>query len=122
MISNKIDNVLTNSLIETRLNKRVSIVNYSCHPTVLSSDNQLLSADFLFGLYASAKKDFEMLSFINGSSANISTRFTRNNQTIEEAFRLGHRLYSQIEMDSKKNNSLLQIETHFSFINLKVKN
>lgn len=74
------------------------LLNYSCHPTVLGYDNYLYSADFVG--YAC---EFLKLSFgnyfvplyLSGACAEISTRFTRKNQTFQEAKRLGYMLGSK---------------------------
>lgn len=64
---------------------KTAIVNYACHPTVLPSSNYLISADFLSGFYEKMNEAFDLVSFINGSSANISTRFTREEQSFRQS-------------------------------------
>lgn len=74
------------------------LLNYSCHPTVLGYDNYLYSADFVGYaceiLKLSFGKNFVPL-YLSGACAEVSTRFTRKNQTFQEAKRLGYMLGSK---------------------------
>jgi hypothetical protein len=75
-----------------------SIINYSCHPTVLSYDNYLYSADFIGYVREFLKRNIEghVPVYLNGACGEISTRFTRRAQNFQEAKRLGYMLGSQI--------------------------
>lgn len=89
-----IDSQLTTIKFEKAEKKPMGcLLNFPCHPTVLSYDNYLYSADFVgyaCGLLKSSfGKDFVPL-YLNGACAEISTRFTRKRQTFQEAKRLGH--------------------------------
>ena len=71
-----------------------ALVNYGCHPTVLSGDNLLISADYpgaarsaLQALYPGA-----VMLFANGAAGDISTRFTRRGQGFTEVERMGRLL------------------------------
>ncbi len=92
--SKKIDQIMTVFEITTDTSK-TAIVNYACHPTVLPSSNYLISADFLSGFYEKMNEAFDLVSFINGSSANISTRFTREEQSFRQSSFFSNALYSQ---------------------------
>ncbi|MGH9676705.1 MAG: neutral/alkaline non-lysosomal ceramidase N-terminal domain-containing protein, partial [Candidatus Acidiferrum sp.] len=69
---------------------------YGCHPTVLGSDNLRFSGD----LHGEIARRFERHASValtaNGSAANISTRFTRKNQTPAELSRLVDKLMKQV--------------------------
>jgi neutral ceramidase len=68
------------------------VTNYTCHSTVLNASNLLVSADFT-GL---AMKTIESVvghntvaMFTNGAAGDISTRYSRREQTFMEVERLG---------------------------------
>ncbi len=67
------------------------IVNYGCHPTVLGADNLLLSPDFPGAMIKNLRKLFPQttIGFVNGAAGDISTRFERRAQNLEEVERLG---------------------------------
>ncbi|GCF95919.1 hypothetical protein NRIC_38100 [Enterococcus florum] len=79
----------------TAKNKTI-LVNYSCHPTVLDIKNQFISSDYLFSFYEEMEKNYQLVQFINGSCANISTRFTRSEASYEEADFFGHILAKEV--------------------------
>jgi hypothetical protein len=64
---------------------------FSCHPTVLNEANTLVSSDLVYGF----RKYFENacpnvdLILINGSCADVSTRYTRTAASYDEVERLG---------------------------------
>jgi hypothetical protein len=74
------------------------LASFSCHPTVMGSSNLLYSAD-LFGASAAAVKEKfpeSLCLMISGTSADMSTRFIRREQTWAEVDRLGGILGKQI--------------------------
>lgn len=111
--SKKIDQILTAFEIFTDTNK-TAIVNYSCHPTVLSSSNYYISADFLHGFYEKMNETFDLVSFINGSSANISTRFTREEQSFSQSRLFSNALYNQF-LNKREYIKEKEILKRFSF-------
>ena len=67
------------------------LYNYGCHPTVMGSDNLLISADYpgavrrcLSGIYPET-----VFHFVNGSAGDVSTRFTRRSASFDEVERIG---------------------------------
>lgn len=79
-------------------NLRGHVVSFSCHPTVMPPQNLEYSAD-LFGSAASsvernARGTFCMM--FNGAAGDLSTRFTRKEQTWNELDRLGQKLGRKI--------------------------
>lgn len=66
------------------------VANFACHPTVLSASNHGYSADLLG---AAARRAAERLHapvlVTNGAAGDVSTRFTRREQTTAEVERLG---------------------------------
>ncbi|WP_159633150.1 hypothetical protein [Erysipelothrix anatis] len=90
-------NTINNSLwfIEFKTStKTTMMLSFPCHPTVLNNQNQLYSKDLLYGL--DLAKDIDILLFMNGPSADISTRFTRQESSYSEIERMGHILWKQI--------------------------
>lgn len=71
-----------------------TIVHWPCHPTILGSDNRLLSADFPGALRSRLHDhhDPAPVLYLNGSAADISTRFTRQSQTPDEVERISSAL------------------------------
>lgn len=68
------------------------LVNYACHPTVMGADNLLISADFTgYAMNLIEKKGGRgvVALFTNGAAGDISTRFTRHEQTFGEVKRFG---------------------------------
>lgn len=83
------------------------LYNFSCHPTVLSGENLLITADYpgyASNVIEETKKGAVAL-FTNGAFGDISTRFTRREQTFREAGRLGTILAAEVL------KTLEQIET-----------
>ena len=66
------------------------IVNYNCHPTVMSADNLSVSRDYP-GAMMEALQNYELgeFAFVNGAAGDVSTRFVRKGQNFEEVKRLG---------------------------------
>ncbi len=74
------------------------VMNYGCHPTVLGYQNLLISADFPGAARATLNKIFPETVFLytNGASGDVSTRFTRREQTFEEVERMGNLLAGEV--------------------------
>jgi len=74
------------------------LLNYAVHPTVLGPKNLLISADIAgYAVrYLVNRGGLRGAVFVNSDSANVSTRFTRRNQSFEEAERLGKLLAEQV--------------------------
>jgi len=77
----------------------VVLMNYACHPTVLGSDNLLYTADYpgyaVRSVEAALGKGVQAM-FTNGACGNVSTRFTRREQTFKEAERMGSILGGEV--------------------------
>jgi neutral ceramidase len=67
------------------------VMNYGCHPTVLGHENLLLSADFPGAARSALRRIYPdtCVQFTNGAAGDVSTRFTRRDQTFAEVHRLG---------------------------------
>ncbi|MHA1626979.1 MAG: neutral/alkaline non-lysosomal ceramidase N-terminal domain-containing protein [Candidatus Asgardarchaeia archaeon] len=88
-----------------------SIVNYSCHPTVLDAKNLLISADFPgYTNKAIEKVKGGVSAFINGTQGNISTRYTRRRSTFDEAERLGNILAGEVLKTVEKLETVEDVE------------
>lgn len=71
------------------------VTQFACHPTILSAENRLVSADFP-GAYrraieaqAWAGGESPVALFVNGAAGDVSTRFTRQSQDMSEVERVG---------------------------------
>ena len=70
--------------------KKILLYNLCCHPTVLSGENLLISADFpgaVAGKLEEVPGAYDMVVFINGSAGDMSTRFTRKASSFGECDR-----------------------------------
>lgn len=77
--------------------KRRAILGvYGCHSTVLGPDNTLLSGDLLGEISRRLEQNAEVAMVGAGAAANISTRFTRRAQTLEEVRRLASLVHKKI--------------------------
>ena len=70
----------------TESGRSLILYNFPCHPTVLSADNLLVSADCAGGV--EEKLDADMAVFLNGAAGDISTRFTRRESSFAECARM----------------------------------
>jgi len=72
------------------------LVSLACHPTVLGPDNLLVSRDWPGFMVDACEHEMRksgvewaFTAFLNGAAADVSTRYTRQAQTFDEAARLG---------------------------------
>lgn len=68
---------------------------YGCHPTVLGANNVYYSGDLNGEIARRFERHADIALVASGAAANISTRFTRRNQTPSEVSRLGGLLAKQ---------------------------
>lgn len=70
------------------------LFHYACHPTILSAANVQYSADFPGTARRMIQNRYPdaVSMYLNGSAANISTRYFRRDQSFEEVTRLGELL------------------------------
>ena len=89
-----------------------ALVHFACHPTILSAENRLLSADFPGALRRAAEPLLSqdgattVVLFVNGAAGDVSTRFTRTAQDYAEVERVGNGLaaavVSALEMENAR--------------------
>lgn len=87
------DSLLTVEIKQSK--KKIVIVLFSCHPTILNYENTGLSADFpgyLEQLFEKIGYDFCM--YLNGDCGDISTRFTKQSNGVDELKRLTTLLFN----------------------------
>ncbi len=74
------------------------VMNYGCHPTVMGYQNLLLSADYPGAARAALRRIYRHAIFMytNGASGDVSTRFTRREQTFGEVDRMGRILAGEV--------------------------
>ena len=76
------------------------LVHFACHPTILSGENQHVSADFPGALRRTVESTLSpddappIVLFANGAAGDVSTRFTRMSQDQAEVERVGQGLAS----------------------------
>lgn len=73
------------------------MMNYGCHPTVLGYQNRFFSADYPGAARSTLRQIYPDTIFLytNGASGDVSTRFTRRDQSFEEVGRMGRLLASE---------------------------
>ena len=87
-----------NTILRTiSLDKEKSVVvNYNCHPTLLSYKNNEVSKDYQGACLEYLCEAYGYKSmFLQGACGDVSTRFTRTSQSFEEVYRLGRLLGEQ---------------------------
>ncbi|MGC8787650.1 MAG: neutral/alkaline non-lysosomal ceramidase N-terminal domain-containing protein [Anaerolineae bacterium] len=74
------------------------LMNYGCHPTVLGYQNLFFSADYPGAARAALRSIYPhtIFLFTNGASGDISTRFTRRDQSYREVERMGRILAGEV--------------------------
>lgn len=70
-------------------NKKILLYNFACHPTIMNSENLMITADLPYGVIAELGNEFDGIMFLNGSAGDISTRYTRNESNFEEVYNKG---------------------------------
>lgn len=68
-----------------------------CHPTVLGADNLCYSSDLHGEIARRYEQHVDVALIANGACANISTRFTRRNQTRAQIARFASLVMSQVK-------------------------
>jgi hypothetical protein len=93
------DPTVTVLATRNRAGQRTAVlVHFACHPTILSAENRLLSADFPGALRRAAEPLLAqsgltpVVLFANGAAGDVSTRFTRFAQDYAEVERVGRGL------------------------------
>lgn len=81
--------------VRTAGGREVILYDFPCHPTVLSSENLQVSADFVGGI--EGKLNVDMAVFLNGAAGDISTRFTRRASSFAECERMSAMAARQIQ-------------------------
>ena len=124
--SGPVDNEVIVIRVDDEYNKPIAVVmNYGCHPTVLGYKNLLISADFPGVVKATLNKIYPdtVFMYTNGASGDVSTRFTRREQTFNEAERLGNILAGEVLRIMKNiiTQKLVNIESRIIPIKLKVR-
>ena len=104
----------------TEDNEKVLLVNFACHPTVLDGSFNDLSGDII-EYFMKNGEEYELISFMNGSAGDISTRNTKKESSHEEAKRLGDLLWDSIQTSNKIETKIPFIECEQNYINLKLK-
>ncbi len=91
---------------------------YGCHPTVLGADNRCFSGD-LHGAISNIWETKASIALVaNGAAANISTRFTRTEQTAAEVARLATQIVAQASRAKFKRINFSQIRAYAEIVNL----
>jgi neutral ceramidase len=79
--------------VDTLSGKPIAVLmNYGCHPTVLGYQNLKYSADYPGAARALLHKIYPktVFMFTNGASGDVSTRFSRRDQSFAEVERMGY--------------------------------
>ncbi len=73
-------------------------MNYGCHPTVMGHENLWITADYPGAARATLRRIYPDTVFLyaNGASGDVSTRFTRREQSFVEVERMGRLLAGEV--------------------------
>lgn len=106
-------NVDVNTVLKTMIFKQNDhqgvLVNFNCHPTLMSPANLQVSRDFQGYTMDKLVEDKFLPMYLQGACGDVSTRFTRTEQSFSECERIGHLLADAVEE--------LAASTEFSEIN-----
>ena len=91
------DAILVLGLLEIYDDNKVisNLINYNTHPTILDANTTDYFSSEFPGYVLSKLKD-EFYTYTSGCMGDVSTRFTRSNQTYESVIELGDKLYNKI--------------------------
>lgn len=110
--------------IEKENGKKAVVMHFACHPTILNASNRNISGDFPGVIQSLMEEEgYEISFFLNGSGGDISTRFTRQDQSYEEAVRMGKLFQDKIikNRDRARWAGEFGIESKRIFFPMKVK-
>lgn len=99
----------------TSKKEKALMLHYSCHPTVLNNENQLITKDFVYGIEKELS-EYGVVFFLNGNAGDQSTRYTRKASTFHQAEYFGR------EIADKVRQELFNQSTCTSFNKIGVKN
>lgn len=94
------------------VNETALFAIFGCHPTVLGADNQKFSGDLHGEISRILEKEAAIALIANGAAANISTRFTRREQTSAEVRRLAEKVATQVSSARFKPLEISSIKAH----------
>ncbi len=94
-----------------------NIINYNCHPTILSADEtDFFSAEYVgYFLEKLTEKEGCFSTFLQGAAGDVSTRFTRSGQHYQDVIELATKLYEKV-LELKQSKA-----THYSLDNFTIK-
>ena len=99
------------------------IMNYGCHPTVLGYQNLQYSADYPGAARSTLRKVYPdtIFMYTNGASGDISSRFTRREQSFNEVERMGRILAGEVlkVMQTITTQSVQTLESQLVPVELK---
>lgn len=78
----------------------VTILNYACHPTILSAENRLYSGDLIGTACALLETPGQVALGLTGAAGDISTRFTRRAASPAEVERMAAELAEAVRSAS----------------------
>lgn len=100
------------------------IMNYGCHPTVLGYQNLQYSADYPGATRSTLNKIYPdtIFMYTNGASGDVSSRFTRREQSFNEVERMGRILAGEVlkvmqsittQPEQKLGSNIVPVELKF---------
>lgn len=101
------------------------LVNYACHPTVLSAENYLVSGDYPSYMMKGIERVYPNCEamFLQGAAGDISTRHNRRGSTFKEAKRMGYMLSGKaLEIATKiETSSYAELNSAIIPLNISVR-
>ncbi|MEG1474978.1 MAG: neutral/alkaline non-lysosomal ceramidase N-terminal domain-containing protein [Longicatena sp.] len=96
--------------IEQVKGKKIMLTFFSCHPTVLNSENLMVSADYPGAINTMLEAEGYLMNiFFNGSCGDISTRFSRKESSAQELNRYAKMFVNKMK-EMNKSSEKFEIE------------
>ncbi len=110
--------------VDNEAGKPIAVMmNFGCHPTVLGYQNLFFSADFPGAARSTLRQIYNetIFLFTNGASGDVSTRFTRRDQSFVEVERMGRLLAGEVLkiMQAIKVQPEVELEARTTALDLK---
>jgi len=110
--------------VDNEAGKPIAVMmNFGCHPTVLGYQNLFFSADFPGVARSTLRQIYNetIFLFTNGASGDVSTRFTRRDQSFVEVERMGRLLAGEVLkiMQAIKVQPEVELEARTTALDLK---
>ena len=118
-ISNHKATVLLNILSFYHNNKNIyNIIIHNVHPTILSGDTDFFSSEYIGKTLELLDNEMTKNIFLQGAAGDVSTRFTRANQTYDSVIKLATTLANKVKDIITNDTSICNLLTNIEYDSL----